>query len=176
MSMPSRKDVLFFETQRFRKAWLFFIVLPGSLFLIGIFGYAMYRQLVSGIPFGGDPMPDALLWIIGPFTICLGAGFIFIFSLFCMTTTVGNDGLLVRYAPFFNRKFEYGNIESCEARTYRPMKEYGGWGIRGGRKNRAYTVKGNRGVQLQFNDGRRLLIGSQRADDLAAAILKMMKG
>jgi hypothetical protein len=34
----------------------------------------------------------------------------------------------------------------------------------------AYNVSGNRGVQLEFSNGKRLLIGSQRPEDLAAAI------
>jgi hypothetical protein len=176
MADQTQGNIVFLETQRFRKAWFYVIVLPCSLFLAGFFGFAMFRQLASGIPFGPDPIPDALLWVLGPFIICLGAVLIFIFAVFRLTTTVRNDGLFVRFAPFFSRKFDFQNIDHCEARTYRPLKEYGGWGIRGGRKNRAYNVKGNRGVQLRFTDGTRLLIGSQRAGELAAAILKMMKG
>jgi hypothetical protein len=34
----------------------------------------------------------------------------------------------------------------------------------------AYNVRGDRGVQLVLRDGRRVLIGSQRADELAKAI------
>ena len=34
----------------------------------------------------------------------------------------------------------------------------------------AYNVSGNRGVQPVFSNGKRLLIGSQRPDELAAAI------
>jgi hypothetical protein len=39
--------------------------------------------------------------------------------------------------------------------------EYGGWGIKYGKMGKAYNVSGNRGVQLEFTDGKRLLIGSQ---------------
>jgi TATA-box binding protein (TBP) (component of TFIID and TFIIIB) len=50
------------------------------------------------------------------------------------------------------------------------LLEYGGWGIKYGRKGKAYNVSGNRGVQLVFKDGKQLLIGSQRAEELAEAI------
>ena len=35
---------------------------------------------------------------------------------------------------------------------------------------RAYNVSGREGVRLDFADGKHLLIGSQRAEELAAAI------
>jgi hypothetical protein len=59
-----------------------------------------------------------------------------------------------------------------EARTYRPILEYGGWGIRYSPFGQgcAYNVSGNRGVQLELADGQRILIGSQRAEELARAI------
>jgi hypothetical protein len=34
----------------------------------------------------------------------------------------------------------------------------------------AYNVSGNRGVQLELVSGKRILIGSQQAEELAAAI------
>jgi hypothetical protein len=55
-------------------------------------------------------------------------------------------------------------------RTYRPIRDYGGWGIRYGRNGKAYNVSGNRGVMLEFSHGQKLLIGSQKPGDLANAI------
>ena len=62
--------------------------------------------------------------------------------------------------------------KSCEPRVYRPVLEYGGWGVRYTPFGRgwAYNVSGNRGVQLVMSSGRRALVGSQRPDDLAGAI------
>ena len=59
-----------------------------------------------------------------------------------------------------------------EARTYRPLLEYGGWGIRYAPfgKGWAYNVHGSQGVQLELTNGKRILIGSQRAEELARAI------
>lgn len=41
-------------------------------------------------------------------------------------------------------------------------RDYGGWGIRYGRKGKAFNVFGSRGLQLEFTNGKRLLIGSQK--------------
>jgi len=87
-----------------------------------------------------------------------------------LITEVRPGGLYLRFYPLRWRAIPYAHIKSCQARTYRPIREYGGWGIRFGFKGNTYNVSGNRGVQLEFYKGRPLLIGSQRSDELAAAI------
>jgi hypothetical protein len=89
-----------------------------------------------------------------------------------LTTEVRNDGLYIRFFPFhlsFHR-IAPEDIKEFEARTYRPLRDYGGWGIRYGREGKAYNVSGNRGVQLVLSDGKQLLIGSQRPDELTEAL------
>jgi len=40
---------------------------------------------------------------------------------------------------------------------------------------KAYNVSGNRGVQLEFTDGKCLLIGSQKPEQLDSAITQYLK-
>jgi hypothetical protein len=87
-----------------------------------------------------------------------------------LTVRLDDAGLHVRFFPLVKRDIPLEEIARWEARTYRPILEYGGWGIRCGWKGMAYNVSGNRGVQLEFTNGKRLLIGSQRPEELAAAI------
>ena len=166
--------MLFHEVQGFRRLWMALLIVPGAVALIAVFAFAMMRQLGGGIPFGGDPMPDLLLRILGPFMILLGCFLIFIFLCMRLVVTVNREGLHIRYVPFVKRRIMFTDIAGCEARTYSPLRDYGGWGIRRGKKGRAYNVRGNRGVLLSFKDGTSLLIGSQRADELADAITRMM--
>lgn len=88
-----------------------------------------------------------------------------------MTTIVDAAGVHVRFVPFLRKTFSLDDIVTWEARSYDPM-EYGGWGVRGwpGRYGWAYNISGNRGVQIEFKNGHRLMLGSQRADELAQAI------
>ncbi len=103
---------------------------------------------------------------------------IFFFTYLCrMVTEVRDDGVYVQWWPFVPmfRRFPFADIESAVARTYNPIGEYGGWGIRvrigpGAKLGGAYNMKGNRGVQLVFKNGVRLLIGSQDAENLEHAI------
>ena len=61
-------------------------------------------------------------------------------------------------------------MSQYQTRQYKPIREYGGWGIRYGRGGKAYNVSGNKAVQLVLKNGKRLLIGSQRPDKLVEAI------
>lgn len=87
-----------------------------------------------------------------------------------LVTEIRDDVLSVRLTPLPERRIPVVDITSAEPRTYRPILEYGGWGIRYGWRGMAYNAQGNRGVQLVLRDGRRVLIGSKRSEDLAVAI------
>jgi hypothetical protein len=61
-------------------------------------------------------------------------------------------------------------VRDVAAVTCHPITEYGGWGIRWTLRGKAYNVSGRRGVRLDYENGKHLLIGSTRADELATAI------
>jgi len=133
----------------------------------------MVQQLLLGKPFGSNPAPDLALVIIG---IIFGFGFPIFFFFLNLTTEVRKGGLYYRFSPFHLsfRRIALEDLTSYEAQTYSPVKDYGGWGIRYGRGGAAYNVSGNRGVQLEFANGKRILIGSQRPEELAEAIRRAL--
>jgi hypothetical protein len=152
------------ETQRFRQIWIWLLVLVIS----GISWLAFIKQIIGGYPFGDSPAPDSLLWIIFIFF-----GLILPLSLLFtkLETGVTKDNIRIVFFPYTSRKIPIKDIAKFQAREYRPIREYGGWGIRwAGRKNMAYNVSGRSGVQLELFDGRRILIGSQRADEFKQAL------
>jgi hypothetical protein len=87
----------------------------------------------------------------------------------------GGRPLSDRFFPLTHQNITFEDITRCEVRTYNPIREFGGWGIRYRRGAKAYNVSGNRGVQLELANGKRLLIGSQRSEELARAIEAKMK-
>lgn len=165
----------FREIQQFRQTWVWVLVLPISLFLIVLFGYGMIKQLILGQPWGSRPLPDTALSIIGPLFILFGIGLGCLFYSCQLITEVREDGLYVRFFPLTHHRIPFEDIAHFEVRTYSPIREFGGWGIRYGRRGKAYNVSGNRGVQLELLNGKRLLIGSQRPEELVQAIEAKMK-
>jgi hypothetical protein len=95
---------------------------------------------------------------------------ILIFAVLKIVTEVRDDGLYVRLFPLPFRHIAWDKIQSHRVRTYHPLLEYGGWGIRFGISGKAYSARGNRGVQLVLRSGRRVLIGSQMPESLDAAM------
>jgi len=98
--------------------------------------------------------------------------FVIVFLLH-MTTEVSPTELRVWFgwAPTSPRIVPVGTVRSIEVVIYRPVADYGFWGIRSGRDgDRALIARGNRGVRLELTDGTRLLIGSQRPEALATAL------
>lgn len=157
--------VLFREEQRPTQWWIRLIVLG----VAAVAWYGFVRQVVLGVPWGDNPTPDALLVLLWlGFGIAFPAGL----ALARLVTEVQEDALYVRYAPFHlaPRRFPLSDIRGVEVRTYRPLAEYGGWGIRYGLRGKAYSVRGDRGVELELAGGRRLLIGSQQPEALARAL------
>lgn len=164
--------LLFEEVQKFRQPGMWLIALTSSLLVLGIFGYGIYKQIILGRPWGDRPMSDTRLILVSLFGIALAVGLLWLFYQMKLVVRVRRGCLHVRFFPFVNRHIPLKRIARWEARIYHPIREYGGWGIRYGGKSRgwAYNVSGNLGVQFEFQDGKRLLIGSRRADELVRAL------
>ena len=64
----------------------------------------------------------------------------------------------------------FDSVRKAETWTYSPLKDYGGWGIRYGRNEKAYNVSGNKGVMLTLTDEQNLMIGSGNHEVLCSAI------
>jgi hypothetical protein len=173
--MKTTSEPLFRETQQFRQRWLWWLLLPSNLLVIAIFGYGLYQQLILGQPWGERPLSDIALIIVSLLSIGLSLAVSYLFQQMKLITEVRSDGLYLRFFPLRARLIDFSNISHCAQRIYQPIKEYGGWGIRYSRQGKAYNISGNDGVQLEFQQGKPLLIGSQRAGELEQAIRQRLK-
>ena len=88
------------------------------------------------------------------------------------TTRVGGDGVTVRFGLLYSTRIPFSDIAHAEAVTYRPILEYGGWGIRGFGRRRALNTRGDKGVLLTRTDGSTVLIGSQKPRELLSALFR----
>jgi hypothetical protein len=162
--MNSPRLILFTEKQYFRQTWLWVPV----VLLVGLSWYGFIQQVVYRKPFGAHPAPDGVLVVIWA---VFGLGFPIFFLSFGLTTELREDGLQIRFSPFYRRFIGLQDIQSFTVKEYHPLKDYGGWGVKWSSKHgMAYNVSGNRGVQLELRDGTRVLIGSQKPELLANAL------
>ena len=159
----------FREEQGFRQWWIWLIL--GLVVAVQWWGFI--QQIVLGQPWGNKPAPDwlmVLLWLI--FGIGLPAFFLYLRLIITVTETA----VEIRYRPLTRRTIPISEISKVEVRTYSPMREYAGWGVRGWGGRIAYSVSGNRGVELTLIDDQIVMIGSRRADELAGAIVAAQGG
>jgi len=143
----------FREEQRFRQPWLMLLMAASTLVA------AWAGQTVQSGPaatLSAVALPVAIwVWLLS----------------MTLITEVRPEGLYVRFKMLWpERIIPYYQIVKAEAKTYRPILEYGGWGVRGIAPVKAFNVSSNRGVLLSLTDGQYLMIGSQRPDQLAAAL------
>ena len=87
-----------------------------------------------------------------------------------LSTTVTADALSIRYGFLYRTRIPLTEVAHAEAVEYAPIRDYGGWGIRGWRRRRALNARGNQGVLLTRTDGSTLLVGSQRPRELLEAL------
>ncbi len=165
--MEYRTDVLFREEQGFGP-WvrgLLFLSLVGTVAALVFAG----RMLYSGP--GGKQIITVFLAVAAVVALTELATF-WVIAMGRMVTELHSDGIFVQAYPItkLRRRIGYEEVKSCQARKYNPLGEYGGWGIRSGPNGKAYNTRGDQGVQIEMHSGEKLLIGSQRAQELAAAI------
>lgn len=117
----------------------------------------------------GD-LPDALRWPMVVGIAALVAGLTWVVG--GLTVVLRQSGILVHLGsvPLIRTFIPYAEIRSLRSVEYRPVREFGGWGVRGTRRRRAWTARGHRAVLLQLHDGREVLVGSDHPQRLEERI------
>lgn len=169
---------VFEESQKFNQWW--FIALQVVVFVIALFSFVKTYQEGNF-----ENNPDAWIGLTISFGVFI-LMMVFVFSM-QLKTRIDEKGISYQFLPFHFKKrwIKWSELSHCAVRKYNPIQEYGGWGIRGfGKKGflglykkrgMAYNVRGNLGIQLEFNDGGKLLIGTQQADKVSQAIATYFK-
>ena len=164
-------ELLYSERQRFRPqdgvllAVLWLVILTGPAFSL----WAIFQQIVMGSPVGNNPASDLVLIMLA---LILGVGLPLFMYTMGLDTEVRESGVFIRFRPFHRKWVVFGidSITTAQAHTYSPLKDYGGWGIRYGRKGKVYNVSGNKGALLTLKDGKTIMIGSKNHEVLCLVI------
>jgi hypothetical protein len=166
--MRDREPLLFTEVQAFRQ-WHARLVLafpPLALLFLSC------RQILWNKPWGTPPISNGGLIFL---TVLLIGVYLRLVTVKLVTElrpheiSVGLRGLWKR------RRIRLDEIRSTAVVTYHPIADFGGYGIRSGRRGLAYIARGNKAVELALTDGKRIFIGSGIADELSRRIMALRK-
>ena len=144
---------IFQEKQFLNRWWLLMFILAIIVIVVGTAYYATR-----------DADEDTAL-IVSLLSLAITAPIVFGLLYLRLETLIDERGITAYFKPFgFTKKnFRWKNISECYVREYDPVKEFGGWGVRGlGQRWKSYNIYGNRGIQIVKKDGTRFLLGTQR--------------
>jgi hypothetical protein len=163
---------LFREEQALRSTKFMWIIFAALLFTnVGLIHYTV-QQLTSDS--SAEEMSDEVMLLVMIPIILLMLVLLWVLWVSRLVTDVRDDGIYIQYRPFHRHMlvYKWTDVADMQTRQYKPLREFGGWGLRlspfGG--GTAYNVSGDQGLQLVLKDGKRILIGTQRRAELDAAL------
>jgi len=148
--MPA--PVLYEEVQQFRQKWVEGLMLVVNAVLI--LAYAGNAFLTE------QHNHDSNIGLLT--TVAISGLITFLLRQLKLITQITTEGIQVRFSPVQRtfKHYRWEDIEQVFIRTYNPLLEYGGWGLRIGPSGSAYNVSGNVGLQLVLRGNYKILIGT----------------
>ena len=148
---------VFNETQSYRGTWLMYLILlielPTLVLLFVLFFQAEDKS----------EMGNALIIVISTLYLV----FLLIFNL-KLELRIDDSGVYYRYFPFIRkwRKIEKEAIKTIKVIRYRPITDFGGWGLKGNQTTKAYSIMGDQGLLIDSGEKKKIMIGTAKAKEL----------
>lgn len=144
------------ERQRFRQWW--FILIWGII-VIGLF--VNFYNETNGFTVNHSNTSLNFAAIILAVVIVL-------FFMLELRTKIDRSGITATFHPitYFSKHYSWSQIDKVFVRKYAPLREYGGWGIRGFGEAKAYNISGNYGIQIVTKKKKYFLIGTQKPKEV----------
>lgn len=86
-----------------------------------------------------------------------------------LVTSINTNEIRFHYKALMRKPkvINWNDIISAEVVKYDPLMEYGGWGIKYSfKRGWCYNVAGDDGLRIKLKNGKSILIGTQKADEL----------
>lgn len=160
-------NLIFKEEQSYRGTWLMYLILMLEIPMISLVSFLIWRS---------EPDKSRAILIIGTFLGVLSLVFFFLMSI-TLKTRIDPDGVKFRFSPFINnwKTFRKEEIQSIEVVEYSPISDFGGWGLKGNRSTKAYSVLGDQGLLLDIGQKKKVMIGTQKPKELRSYIEEWQK-
>lgn len=138
--------------------------------LLGTMGVVLWRIIEKAVArqlSWAELLSTTGLWV----PILLPVAILVFFYVASLKTDVDSTGIRIRYFPMWKTHIPCEQIESAEIIRY----GFVGYGIRFSiRHGTVYNAKGNRGLQIAKKNGSKILLGTQRPEELLAAVKQFM--
>lgn len=89
--------------------------------------------------------------------------YVFLFVFFGGTTIqvrTNHVQVFLGTVPLVRKRISYGDIVSLEPVRYHPIKEFGGWGVRGWGKKQAWSARGDQALVVTLVTEKQLYLGT----------------
>ena len=151
MGNEKRSNTRFVEVQYFWQqplSWIIWVIVAVVLYSLG----------------SADLIEETFLFVAMIFVLAI----MLLVFFTRLKTELSEEGISYQMWPFHKKPklLAWSDIEHAEVRKYKPIREYGGWGIRFGLHGKAYNIKGNMGLQIKLTSGQSILLGTQRPDEI----------
>lgn len=152
----------YYEKQKINNLITGLIIFFAGLFPLGSVLYSYYLLILKQTHTISSKSQETLTltFIV---VLLLSVFIVYLFLSLKLEIKVNNNGIYFRFYPFHKRfrLIPFTDIKSFRIRRFRPILEYGGWGIRYSIKRNGigYTISGKYGLQLELHSNKRLLIG-----------------
>jgi hypothetical protein len=146
----------FSETQKFASTRIWLLLAP----VVALIGGLTFVQVILGKPVGNNPMSDVGMCLLMAGLLIL----LLFFWLLTLGTNINQEGISMRFFPLLKRNWNWEDLKRAEVIDYGFV---GGWGIRLGTKHgTVYNVTGSKGLLLVFQNGKKVVIGTQKEAEM----------
>lgn len=153
----------FKETQKMTQWWLWAILLGTTGVVFWEIGAETIARQLSLAEFVQSPQ----LWTSALILILV----LVFFYLLSLKTEVDPEKIHIHYFPMWRTHIRLNEVASAEIIKY----GFVGYGIRFSiRYGTVYNAKGNRGLQIVKKNGSKILLGTQRPEELRSAVHKFL--
>ncbi|SFN62077.1 hypothetical protein SAMN05421741_10855 [Paenimyroides ummariense] len=144
---------LFIEKQRFNQWWLWLLLMIS----LAVPVLLLFKE--ATIKSGGFSGIIIIVLVI------------ILFVIMQLKTTITQQNIQLTYFPFVWKTIKLSDIDTMKVINYGFV---GGWGIRLWTKyGTVYNVRGNKGLHIRLKNGKQLVIGTQKPQELENVVAQL---
>lgn len=151
-------NLIFKEEQTYQGTWLMYLILILELPTLIVVSIVVWTS-------EEDQLTATLVTTAFILVMLLTFGLIMSLKL---STRIDEEGIKFKYFPFINqwRVYPQKEIKSAQVVAYSPVSDFGGWGIKGNRTTKAYSILGDQALLVDLGEKKKIMIGTQKSKEL----------